>query len=355
MIKRIWIFKALAALALSGTVVYVKQLVLRGEGTSAAQPDSAHGTLNGARNLVCTGRVESVRGELEVAALIAGRLEEVRVTEGDRVDEGDILAVLDGAREAEDLRMAEAAVKVAQSRLRRIEAGNGKEEVEQAFLEWKAFEARMAYERSNLGRLRHLYQRQSLASDELERKEREVDELKRSCDAREKHYEALRRGPIPQELELARAELAQAESRVYRARIELGFRTIRAPMTGIVVEVHRHAGDSVNTEYATPILRLADVSRLRVRLEVDEADVGWLRDGLSGEFRVKGASGSGGRLIVKTIVPTFGPKRLFNPDVSARHDSRILTVLCEPTALRTPLYLGQRVTAYLPGEDSWNP
>jgi hypothetical protein len=58
---------------------------------------------------------------------------------------------------------------------------------------------------------------------------------------------------------------------------------------------------------------------------------------------------------VKTIVPTFGPKRLFNPDASARFDSRILTVLCEPTGLKTQLYLGQRVTAYFPGEESWNP
>ena len=149
--------------------------------------------------------------------------------------------------------------------------------------------------------------------------------------------------------------LPTAESRLSRARIELGYRTIRAPMSGIVVEVHRHAGDSVSTQYATPILRLADTSRLRIRLEVDEADVGWLREGLAGEFEVRGAAGHGGCLTVKTIVPTFGPKRLFNPDASARYDARILTVLCEPTGLQAPLYLGQRVTAFLTGEKACNP
>jgi multidrug resistance efflux pump len=355
MINRIWMSKVLAAVALSGTLVYVKQFLSPSNGPTAEQPDSAAGVSSPAGNLVCTGRVESVRGELEIAALISGRLEEVRVTEGDRVREGDILAVLEGAREAEDLRIAEAGANVALFRLRRIEAGNGKEEVDQALLEQKALEARLAYEQNNLNRLRRLYQKQSLAFDELERKEREVDELTRSRDALAKRHEALRRGPVPADVELARAELAQAESRLRRARVELGYRTIRAPTSGIVVEVHRHAGDSVNTHYATPILRLADTTNLRIRLEVDEASVGGVREGLAGEFQVRGAPGQSGCLTVKSIVPTFGPKRLFNPDSSARYDSRILTVLCEPTGVRTPLYLGQRVTAYLRGTEAWTP
>ena len=55
--------------------------------------------------------------------------------------------------------------------------------------------------------------------------------------------------------------------------------------------------------------------------------------------------GSPGRKALSAIVPTFGPKRLFNPDASARQDTRTLDVLCTPTAANLPLYPGQRVTA----------
>src|SRR3954451_9529703 len=48
-------------------------------------------------SVVCTGRVEPVRGEVDVAAQIAGRLAEVRVVEGDTLREGDVLAVLDAS------------------------------------------------------------------------------------------------------------------------------------------------------------------------------------------------------------------------------------------------------------------
>ena len=54
-----------------------------------------------------------------------------------------------------------------------------------------------------------------------------------------------------------------------------------------------------------------------------------------------------GRLVVKTIIPMFGPERLFNPDTSVRNDTRTIAMLCEPLDDRIPLFLGQRVTAYL--------
>ena len=122
------------------------------------------------RKIVCSGRAESIHGEVEVSAQIAGRLAEVRVTDGDSVREGDILAVLEGARESEELGTAEANVAVARLRLQQVQAGNGKEEIEQAYNDMMALEARLAYETTNLDSLRRLYQKRALASDELQRK-----------------------------------------------------------------------------------------------------------------------------------------------------------------------------------------
>jgi hypothetical protein len=49
--------------------------------------------------------------------------------------------------------------------------------------------------------------------------------------------------------------------------------------------------------------------------------------------------------MARTIIPVFGPRRLFNPDTSVRNDTRTVAVLCEPTDLEIRLLLGQRVTA----------
>ena len=71
-----------------------------------------------------------------------------------------------------------------------------------------------------------------------------------------------------------------------------------------------------------------------------------------GTFEVGGIADNVGRLVViTTVVPQFGPKRLFNPDTSARIDTRILAVLCDIKECKIPLYPGQRITARIPLED----
>ena len=52
-------------------------------------------------------------------------------------------------------------------------------------------------------------------------------------------------------------------------------------------------------------------------------------------------------IVLVVVLLVFGPKRLFNPDTSARYDTRTLAALCDPLDSRVPLYPGQRVTAYL--------
>jgi multidrug efflux pump subunit AcrA (membrane-fusion protein) len=353
MSKRFGVVQAVAALAFGSTAVYFRPMLLSEGGMtlSSASPGRTVSTEPAIephpRPVVCSGRVESIHGEVEVSALIGGRLEEVRVTEGDTVHEGDVLAVLEGGRQTEELRTAEANVAVARLKLQQVQAGNGKEEIEQALDEMRGLEARLAYETTNLESLRRLYQKRALTSDELQRKMHEVEQMQRQRDALQKHYEAVRRGPLPEAIEVARGQLAVAESRLQRARVEHDFHLIRATRSGTILEIYRHAGDAVNLEYPTPILRIADTTHLRIRLEVNEPDVPRLKVGSQGWFQVRGRGTAAGQLIVKTIIPVFGPRRLFNPDTSVRNDTRTVAMLCEPTRLHISIFLGQRVTAYI--------
>src|SRR5581483_11032142 len=105
-----------AALAAAGTPLYLRL----GASTTEAPPESAAHAAPAPVTIVCTGRVEAIRGELDVAPQVAGQLVEVRVREGDAVAQGAVLAVLDGARQAADLAAAEADVRLAQARLAQL-------------------------------------------------------------------------------------------------------------------------------------------------------------------------------------------------------------------------------------------
>ena len=212
----------------------------------------------------------------------------------------------------------------------------------------KALEARLAYETTNLDSLRRLYQKRALASDELQRKMHEVEQMSRQRDALQKHYEAVRRGPLPEEIEVARGQLAVAEARLQRARVEHDFHLIRATQLGDhprnLSPCRRFRGHRVPD--ADPADRRHEPPANPARSERAGRPSPRGRPARA-RFRSEGETEVAGQLVVKTIVPMFGPRRLFNPDTSVRNDTRTVAVLCEPADLQIPLLLGQRVTAFL--------
>src|SRR5262249_19142901 len=69
---------------------------------------------------------------------------------------------------------------------------------------------------------------------------------------------------------IAQAKLAEAEARLRLAKAELGKTQVRAPLAGQVLQIHHEPGTFVEPrKNADPVLRLADVTRRRIRTWVE--------------------------------------------------------------------------------------
>jgi HlyD family secretion protein len=90
-------------------------------------------------------------------------------------------------------------------------------------------------------------------------------------------------------LAVARAELASAEVTLARARSNLAYTAIYAPITGIVIERNVDVGQTVAASLAAPQLFLiaGDLSRMQILAPVDESDIGLIREGQSARFTVQ--------------------------------------------------------------------
>lgn len=340
---------AIAVLALVSTGAYLGVAPLFVSKESAHESESRRvPTARQSRQIICSGRVESVNGEIEICAQLAGQVAELRVTDGDAVAKDQVVAVIDARRQSAEVAIAEAGVALAKARLKRVLAGSGEEEIREAQFAVQAAEALLDYETGNLQRQRKLHEQNAISEDEVERSERQVEHLSNQRASLQQRHAALRRGPIVEEIVAAEAEVALAERRLSLAQVNHDYRFVRAPTAGTVVTVYRHTGDSVALDEITPILRMVDASKLRVRLEIEEADVSLVKPGMEGDFQVRGISDKVGRFRVTTVIPEFGPKRLFNPDTSALVDTRTLSVLCELISPTIRLHPGQRITAFIP-------
>jgi multidrug resistance efflux pump len=285
------------------------------------------------RKLVCVGRVESVDGEIEVCAQIAGLLSAVHVKEGQWVKAGTLLAEVDAPRE-------KAALDLALAKLARVKAGHGKEEIAAAQAARDALAEELLFADLEHDRAMTLRQQdvRALSDDILDQRKQQSAILRKRLLSAAMQHEALKRGPLPEEIALAEAEVAAA-----RAVHEM--REVKAAADGHILLLHRHIGDVVSLQFSTPILRMADTKRLCVRIEINEQEVQHVSEGMQGLFTPHGAEKPGGRLRILTLLPAFAPRRLFEPDSTARMDTRTLNALCEIVGDATPVYAGQRVMA----------
>ncbi len=173
----------------------------------------------------------------QLASQIMGNIVAVQAHEGERVESGQVLVMIDDAQLRAAFEQATAAELAAQKDV-------------------SAAESEFALAESTLKRYQQLYEKKSVSPQEF-------DEIK----TRAQSAEARR--------DMARAALAQADAALAQARTSLGYTRIRAPFAGIVTE--RKADPGTLASPGMPILTLEDTRHYRLEVTVDESDIRLVR------------------------------------------------------------------------------
>ncbi|WP_417565148.1 efflux RND transporter periplasmic adaptor subunit [Marinobacter sp.] len=196
--------------------------------------------------------------QLTVTATLAGRIAERPVTEGQRVNEGDLLVALDDADIRPELAQAEAQVADLQAQLRSEQVRYRNDQLaltsEQAILD----NARRQLERTRSLLSRNLASREALeaATDASARADLTVNTRQRAI---EEH---------PARLQSLEAKLAQAEANLDSTRRDAARARMTAPFDGIVTSIQVARGDQVSRN--EPLLSLYPVEGLELRARVPE-------------------------------------------------------------------------------------
>lgn len=169
----------------------------------------------------------------QLASQIMGNIVAIQAHEGERVESGQVLMLIDDAQLRAAVEQATAAELAAQKDL-------------------SAAESEFALAQTTLKRYEQLYEKKSVSPQEF-------DEIK----TRAQSTEARR--------DMARAALVQADAGLAQARTSLGYTRIRAPFAGVVTE--RKADPGTLASPGMPILTLEDTRNYRLEVTVDESDV----------------------------------------------------------------------------------
>jgi len=90
------------------------------------------------------------------------------------------------------------------------------------------------------------------------------------------------------DLQSAEARLQQAASQLDQSKLDLSYAIIRSPIDGVVISRNMNVGQTVQASFTAPkIFEIAnDLSKMQVECDVDEADVGKVKEGQNVRFTV---------------------------------------------------------------------
>lgn len=279
--------------------------------------------------VVAAGRVEPASEELNIGAEVDGKLAQVFVDEGDRVRRGQALAVLVNADYAARVATAEAAVRAREAELERIANGNRDQELRESLAFVLEAEAILANARLERDRRQTLLARGAISRTEFDAADREYHVAAARLAVAQERASLTGEGFRVEDRRRAEAELARAQAQLAEAGAMLAKTYIRSPIDGVVLRRKRRAGESVQAGGAEPVVVLGDLSRLRVRADVDETDVARIA---VGQRAYVTAEAYGDKKFTGTVVrigEILGRKNVRTDEPVERVDTKILETLIE--------------------------
>src|SRR5262249_32277452 len=149
-----------------------------------------------------------------------GRVDRLLVAVGDRVEVGQVVAILDThPRRAAAVREAQAKVEVASAKLLQVEAGPKPEDVKAQEALIDRYQAEFRAAERDLGRASMLLQKRATSRQEYDDQLLKYDEARESLNQAKAQLAALK-AIRPADVRTAAAELAQAEAGLAVARAD---------------------------------------------------------------------------------------------------------------------------------------
>ena len=186
-------------------------------------------------SVTATGTIEPVTS-VTVGTQVSGIVSKLYVDYNSVVKKGQVIAELDKTNLVSQLNASKATLASAQSKLN--------------------------YESSNYKRYDALYKKGLVSADEYENAQLTYKQ--------------------------AREQVASAKEEVQRAQTNLGYATITSPIDGIVLSKAVEEGQTVAASFSTPeLFTIAqNLKEMQVVADVDEADIGYVREGERVTFTV---------------------------------------------------------------------
>jgi HlyD family secretion protein len=218
--------------------------------------------------------------KINVNSKVTGRVKWIGVEKGDKVKEGQILVKLEDDEFRAQYQQAHGAAENARAFSQELQNGSRPEEIQQAQHNLDEARATLTNDKITLDRTRELTGQGVLSKQAMDDATAKFEADQQRANSLEKGFQLAKIGPRAEEIARARGATIQAEGQEAYAKSLLDATSIRAPVTGTILERYAEKGELVTSQFASQaeggpqgeVVALADLNDLQVELDIAQDD-----------------------------------------------------------------------------------
>ncbi|MEN6306516.1 MAG: efflux RND transporter periplasmic adaptor subunit, partial [Anaerohalosphaeraceae bacterium] len=226
------------------------------------------------------GEIEP-KTKVEISAKVSARVVELPFKEGQQVKAGDLVIRLDAKELESRLKSAQANYLAQQAQLE-----VSKTQIASRRAQLKGTQATLEQAKKDYERQKQLLTTGDISQSVYDLARQKFDELESQLQSATFQIEAEEQGLV-----VAQHNLDAQKAQIEEAQDALEYTTIRSPIDGVITRINAEVGEMVMTgtmnNPGTVIMIIADLSKMLLVAQVDEADVGNLALGQEASIRVK--------------------------------------------------------------------
>jgi len=300
------------------------------------------------------GLVESRTENISIGTHLPGIVDKVFVKVGQKVNPGDPLFELDTRQINSDVKLSEARLAGARADLTRLEQMPRAEDVPPAEAARRQSQAQVAQLEDEYQRFARLSKSEAATDSQVVSARERLAAAQAQFDRSDAELKKLKAGAWEPEKEVARATIAQMQAQLDQSRIQLERHRVLTPTPRAdevgeleVLQINVRPGEAVDTMAGRALIVLGDVSRKRVRVDIDEHDVPRFEPNAPAAGKVRGDSHREYQLKFVRIEPYIVPKRSLTGDSTERVDTRVLQVIYEIVEGADEVFVGQQMDVFV--------
>lgn len=205
----------------------------------------------------------------KASSKIPGRIEQMRVKEGEWVEKGTLLYTLSTPELEAKLTQAEAAKSAASALDAAVLAGARTQQIQAAMNLWQEAQAGLVLARKTYERVERLYEEEVIPAQQFDEASANYEAMQATEKAAKAQYELALAGARSEEKKAAAARVRQAEGAVSEVESYISDAMVYAPVAGEISSIVAREGELVGSGY--PVVTLLDRSDTWVTFNIKES------------------------------------------------------------------------------------